>query len=165
MKYYTYLVSPIKNLLCVSDGQALTGLYFQPHRYAEEIQADWEQADSAAPFPQVTAQLAAYFAGELQTFDLPLVLTGTAFQRLVWSKLQSIPFGKTISYGELARRVGRPKSIRAAGQANAHNPISIIVPCHRVIGADGTMTGYGGGLEVKAALLSFEASVTASKPL
>jgi methylated-DNA-[protein]-cysteine S-methyltransferase len=161
MIYYTTFQSPVKQLLLVCDGQALTGLYFQTHRYGEEIRPDWKQVESASPFPQVKTQLAAYFAGELRTFDLPLEMPGTAFQRLVWDRLQGIPYGKTISYSDLARQVDRPSSVRAVGGANARNPISIIVPCHRVIGANGGLTGYGGGLEIKAALLSFEASVIA----
>ena len=161
MRYYTSFESPLKQLLLVSDGQALTGLYFQMHRHGEAIQPEWKQDDSVRPFPQVKKQLAAYFAGELHTFDLPLALMGSEFQRLVWNKLQSIPYGMTISYGELARQVDRPDSVRAVGQANAHNPVSIIVPCHRVIGARGKLTGYGGGLVIKAALLTFEAQVLA----
>jgi methylated-DNA-[protein]-cysteine S-methyltransferase len=161
LKYYTTFESPLKSLLLVSDGQALTGLYFNIHRHGEDIQTDWKHLDAAIPFPQVKEQLIAYFAGELQNFDLPLSLAGTLFQQLVWSKLQDIPYGKTMSYGELAHQVNRPSSVRAVGGANAHNPVSIIVPCHRVIGANGSLTGYGGGLEVKAALLSFEASVIA----
>jgi methylated-DNA-[protein]-cysteine S-methyltransferase len=159
MKYYTTFESPIKPLLLVSNGQVLTGLYFQTRRYGEEIQPDWEQVDSAAPFPEVKAQLAGYFSGELKTFDVPLELSGTAFQRLVWGKLLDVPYGKTISYSELARQINRPASVRAVGGANARNPISIIIPCHRVIGANGDLTGYGGGLDAKAALLAFEASV------
>jgi methylated-DNA-[protein]-cysteine S-methyltransferase len=162
MKHYTYFESPFGPLLLVSDNQSLTGLYFQIHRYGEQIRPDWRRIDSAKPFPQAKEQLSAYFAGELQVFDLPLALPGTKFQRLVWDKLQGIPYGKTISYGELARQVNHSTSARAVGGANAHNPISIIIPCHRVIGAQGSLTGYGGGLEVKAALLSFEASVIAS---
>jgi len=162
MKRYTYFESPLGPLLLVSDNQALTGLYFQIHRHGEQIRPDWRRIDMAKPFPQVKEQLAAYFAGELQVFDLPLALSGTEFQRLVWDKLQGIPYGKVISYGELARQVNQPTSARAVGGANARNPLSIIVPCHRVIGAHGSLTGYGGGLEVKAALLSFEASVVAS---
>jgi len=164
MKYYTWYENPLIKLLLVSDGQALTGLYFATHRYGEELQPDWEKVDAAAPFPEAKAQLAGYFAGELQTFDLPLAMPGTAFQRLVWNKLQDIPYGKTISYGELSKQISRPASMRAVGGANARNPISIIVPCHRVIGANGSLTGYGGGLEVKAALLAFEASVLAYGP-
>ena len=160
MKYYTTYESPINQLLLVSDGQALTGLYFNTRRYGEEIQPEWKKVDTARPFPQVKEQLAAYFAGELQIFDLPLSLAGTMFQRMVWSRLQAIAYGKTISYGELARQVGKPTSVRAVGGANARNPISIIVPCHRVIGTNGSLTGYDGGIETKAALLAFEAEVS-----
>ena len=101
-------------------------------------------------------QLTAYFAGELRVFDLPLRLEGTAFQLQCWQALQTIPYGETISYGEQARRIGRPKAVRAVGGANHHNPISIVVPCHRVIGADGSLIGYGGGLDKKAWLLDHE---------
>jgi len=158
MRYYTFLKSPLKKLLLVSDGQALTGLYFEPHRYGEEIQPTWRTDSSATPLPEASEQLAAYFSGELREFNLPLALHGSEFQKLVWEALRGIPYGETISYRELAQRIGRPASIRAVGQANAHNPISIIVPCHRVIGANGSLVGYGGGLEVKAALLGFERS-------
>ncbi len=158
MKYYTFIESPLKKLLLVSDGQALTGLYFEPHRYGETIQATWRADHSANPLPEAIRQLAAYFSGELHQFDLPLSLHGSEFQRLVWSALLSIPYGETLTYGELAGRIGRPSSVRAVGQANAHNPVSIIVPCHRVIGANGSLVGYGGGVEVKAALLAFERS-------
>ena len=101
-------------------------------------------------------QLTAYFAGELRVFDLPLRLEGTAFQLQCWQALQTIPYGETISYGDQARRIGRPKAVRAVGGANHHNPISIVVPCHRVIGTDGSLTGYGGGLDKKAWLLHHE---------
>ncbi len=161
MIFYTYLESPYSKLLLVSNGQALSGLYFQKHRHGGEIQPDWKQDASVAPFPMVKQKLEGYFAGKIQTFDVPLTMSGTPFQLLVWEKLQAIPYGTTISYSELASKVGRPGSVRAVGGANAHNPISIIVPCHRVIGADGSLTGYGGGLELKAALLEFEASVRA----
>ena len=161
MNFYTYLESSYTKLLLVSNGQALTGLYFQKHRHGGEILPDWEKDASVAPFPMVKQQLEAYFAGKIQTFDIPLAMSGTPFQLLVWEKLRTIPYGTTISYSELASKVGRPGSVRAVGGANARNPISIIVPCHRVIGADGSLTGYGGGLEVKAALLAFEASVRA----
>ncbi|MBI4564737.1 MAG: methylated-DNA--[protein]-cysteine S-methyltransferase [Planctomycetes bacterium] len=106
-------------------------------------------------------QLRAYFAGELREFRLSLALQGTPFQRRVWAGLQTIPYGETISYAELARRIGRPKAGRAVGGANHRNPIAIIVPCHRVIGADGTLVGYGGGLERKKTLLALEARVAA----
>ncbi len=105
---------------------------------------------------EAARQLAAYFAGTLTDFDLPLRLEGTAFRLRCWEALRTIPYGETISYGEQARRIGRPKAVRAVGGANHHNPISIVVPCHRVIGADGTLTGYGGGIDVKAWLLAHE---------
>lgn len=105
---------------------------------------------------EAVRQLNAYFDGTLQAFDLPIRLEGTAFRRSCWQALQTIPYGETISYGEQARRIGRPKAVRAVGGANHHNPISIIVPCHRVIGADGSLTGYGGGMDVKAWLLAHE---------
>jgi methylated-DNA-[protein]-cysteine S-methyltransferase len=108
-------------------------------------------------FVGIVDQLEAYFAGELTTFDMPLKLSGTHFQLRVWSELQRIPYGETISYGELARRLGNPAAVRAVGLANGRNPITIVVPCHRVIGADGSLTGYGGGLERKAWLLDHEA--------
>ena len=105
---------------------------------------------------EASRQLQAYFDGTLHVFDLPLRLTGTAFRKQCWDALLTIPYGETISYGEQARRIGRPKAVRAVGGANHHNPIAIVVPCHRVIGADGTLTGYGGGTELKAWLLKHE---------
>jgi methylated-DNA-[protein]-cysteine S-methyltransferase len=108
-------------------------------------------------FRDACAQLTAYFAGDLREFDLPLEAPGSDFQRRVWRELRQIPFGRSISYGELARRIGQPAASRAVGRANGQNPISIIVPCHRVIGADGTLTGYGGGLDRKRWLLDHEA--------
>ena len=115
-----------------------------------------DDADAGDVLDAAAAQLEAYFAGTLRAFDLPLRFEGTPFQRLVWGALQDIPFGATISYGELASRVGRPGAARAVGRAVGQNPLAIIVPCHRVVGADGGLTGYGGGLEAKAALLSLE---------
>jgi methylated-DNA-[protein]-cysteine S-methyltransferase len=109
-------------------------------------------------FADIVEQLKDYFAGGLTRFDVPLELAGTDFQRRVWSELQRIPYGETISYGELARRLGQPAAVRAVGLANGRNPIAIVVPCHRVIGADGSLTGYGGGLERKAWLLDHEAA-------
>jgi O-6-methylguanine DNA methyltransferase len=118
------------------------------------------EADGLSPDPEVLAparrQLDAYFAGELRAFDLPIAPRGTPFQLRVWAELLRIPYGASISYGELARRLGDPKLTRAVGAANGANPISIIIPCHRVIGADGSLVGYGGGLEVKRGLLELE---------
>jgi methylated-DNA-[protein]-cysteine S-methyltransferase len=128
------------------------------------IGEEWTRCDDAAPFAAAREQLAAYFDGRLMTFDLPLALEGTEFRRRVWEELTRIPYGVTISYGELARRVGNANASRAVGLANGRNPVAIIVPCHRVIGADGRFTGYGGGLPRKAALLAFEAAVRAQEP-
>ena len=150
--------SPIGELLLTSDGEALTGLHMAPctGKPAPRPQPEWRQDDSA--FRAVRSQLQAFFAGELRVFNLPLRMAGTPFQRLVWQGLLTIPFGATTSYAELAGRVGHPGSARAVGAANGRNPIAIVVPCHRVIGADGTLTGYGGGLDRKLWLLEHEAS-------
>jgi methylated-DNA-[protein]-cysteine S-methyltransferase len=151
---YTTVQSPIGELLLLGDQQALRGLYMQDGRKPVRIAARWQAG--TAPFAAVIAQLREYFAGRRITFDVPLVLVGTQFERRVWTALQEIPYGETVSYGELARRIGQPSAARAVGLANARNPISVIVPCHRVIGANGTLTGYGGGLERKRALLDLE---------
>jgi methylated-DNA-[protein]-cysteine S-methyltransferase len=152
--FYTKLESPIGELLLLSDGHALRGLYIQEGRTAVTVDPDWEQ--SKRPFAEVRNQLAAYFDGRRSTFDVQLTMTGSLFQRRVWRALQDIPYGETISYGEQARRIGIPSAPRAVGVANGCNPISIIVPCHRVIGADGSLTGYGGGVERKRFLLDLE---------
>ena len=157
--FYTSYSSPIGSLLLMSDGRALTGLHTDSDKHRPTITEDWVGDDNAVPFRQVRAQLDAYFDRRLTEFDLPLAPQGTAFQLQVWKRLCEIPFGKTISYAELARRVGNPKASRAVGMANSRNPISIIVPCHRVIGADNSLTGYAGGLERKRSLLAHEADV------
>jgi methylated-DNA-[protein]-cysteine S-methyltransferase len=154
---YTTFDSPLGELLAVGDGRALHGLYMQAGRTRTAVEPDWETAEQ--PFADVRAQLAEYFAGRRRGFDIPLVLTGSEFERRAWSALQDIPCGETISYGELARRVGPPATPRNVGSANGRNPIAVIVPCHRVIGADGSLTGYGGGLERKRLLLELEAGV------
>jgi methylated-DNA-[protein]-cysteine S-methyltransferase len=154
---YTSLDSPIGELLAVGDSRALRGLYMQEGRTAIAVRAGWEAADE--PFAEARAQLAEYFAGQRRAFDLPLAMAGSPFQRRVWRALQDIPYGETISYGELARRIGVPSASRAVGVANGRNPVSVIVPCHRVIGADGSLTGYGGGLARKRLLLELEAGV------
>ena len=162
--YYTVIESPVDPLLLTSDGTALTRLYFVERKHGPEIAASWIKSDDAAPFEQTRRQLDAYFSGELTDFDLPLRADGTDFQRCVWKLLRKIPFGTTISYSELARRSGNPNASRAVGLANGRNPISLIVPCHRVIGVNGKLTGYGGGLPRKAALLEFESAVLAGGP-
>ncbi len=159
--YFTTLDSPIGELLLTSDGSALTGLFMPSQKHAREARSDWRR--DPAVFRVAREQLAAYFASDLHEFDLPLAPAGTEFQRTVWCALHGISFGRTESYGALARRIGAPKASRAVGLANGRNPISIVVPCHRVIGADGSLTGYGGGIERKRWLLAHEARAESSK--
>ncbi len=151
---YTTMQSPIGELVLVGDARSLTGVHMQSGRSAW-TPVPGARADASALAPAV-AQLEAYFAGDLIRFDLPLAPGGTPFQRIVWAALLDIPYGRTESYGELARRIGRPGASRAVGLANGRNPIAIVVPCHRVIGASGSLTGYGGGLERKRWLLALE---------
>ena len=152
---YSTVDSPIGELLLLGDGRSLHGLYMQEGRTAITVRPGWVASEE--PFAAVRAQLAEYFAGRRSSFEVPLAMTGTAFERRVWSALREIPYGESISYGELARRIGKPTGARAVGLANGRNPISVIVPCHRVIGADGSLTGYGGGVERKRFLLDLEA--------
>lgn len=152
--FYSLFPSPVSELLLLSNGEALTGLYMEPH--SAKRTKDAVRDDSK--FKTVREQLSAYFAGDLIKFDLPLAPEGTEFQKQAWRALCKIPYGATISYGEQARRIGQPNAFRAVGTANGQNPISIIVPCHRVIGANGSLTGYGGGLPRKKWLLAHEAT-------
>jgi methylated-DNA-[protein]-cysteine S-methyltransferase len=153
--YTAHHPSPLGDLqLIAGDDGRLLGLYLPNPRHGPAPAAHTE---GDGPFATVREQLDAYFAGELETFDLPLAPAGTAFQLRVWDQLKRIPFGETISYRELAERLGDPRAVRAVGLANGRNPISIVVPCHRVIGADGSLVGYGGGLERKRWLLEHEA--------
>lgn len=153
--YVTEISSPLGPLQLRGNGEALTGLFMEEHRHLPPSPP--EAVRDAAPFREIIAQLAEYFAGERRKFTVPLAAEGTDFQREVWRGLLAIPYGETTSYGELARRIGRDRAVRAVGLANGRNPISIVVPCHRVIGANGTLTGYGGGLERKRFLLALEA--------
>ncbi|SEE92480.1 methylated-DNA--[protein]-cysteine S-methyltransferase [Ruania alba] len=153
MNYRHDLPSPIGTLVLLSDGAALTGLLYPGHTtvaLAEGATSD------PGPFQDAVRQLEEYFAGERAEFDTPIAPHGTAFQRTCWEALQAIPYGETRSYGEIATAVGEPGAARAVGLANNRNPISIIVPCHRVIGADGSLTGYGGGMAAKRYLLDLE---------
>ena len=152
---YTYIDSPIGALLVTRDEGGVTGLDLPAARYPRRIGDDWERDDAA--FDDVRTQLNEYFAGTRQQFDLPLNAQGNAFQRAVWQTLSEIPYGETTSYGKVAASIGHPDGARAVGVANGQNPIPIIVPCHRVIGADGSLTGYGGGLPAKRWLLDHEA--------
>jgi methylated-DNA-[protein]-cysteine S-methyltransferase len=153
--YYSRLASPVGELLLLSDGESLTAILLEPHPDDPAARPGWREGN--AVLATAREQLRAYFAGELRSFELPLAPRGTSFQRRVWDELRRIPYGETISYGELARRVGSPEAARAVGSANGRNPIPIVVPCHRVIGADGTLVGYGGGLARKRWLLGHEA--------
>ncbi|NJL48864.1 MAG: methylated-DNA--[protein]-cysteine S-methyltransferase [Leptolyngbyaceae cyanobacterium SM2_5_2] len=154
--FITFFDSPIQPLRLVSDGRSLIGLYMAAEKHEPTFEADVVQDAAVAPFPETRQQLTAYFASQLTEFTLPLHLQGTPFQQQVWEALLTIPYGTTLSYGELAGQLGQPKASRAVGLANGRNPISIIVPCHRVIGANGRLTGYGGGLERKQWLLDHE---------
>jgi methylated-DNA-[protein]-cysteine S-methyltransferase len=150
----TVVDSPVGPLTLGFDGNALCELAFAG-RERRRASAAFAEPDPGL-VDAVAEQLDAYFAGTLTEFDIPLHLDGTAFHRQVWSELLRIPYGTTLSYGELAERIGRPQAVRAVGRANGQNPIAIIVPCHRVIGSDGSLTGYGGGLETKQRLLELE---------
>ncbi len=152
--FYTTIESPIGELLLLGDHQALHGLYMQDGRKPVTVVEGWQR--SAPPFAAVIEQLSEYFGGRRTTFDVPLLMQGGGFERRVWRALQDIPYGETVSYGDIARRIGQPSAARAVGLANGRNPISIVVPCHRVVGANGTLTGYGGGLERKRILLELE---------
>lgn len=146
-------------LVLTSDGEALTGLHLpRQDGGPAELPGSGRRRDGS-PFREAIGQLSAYFAGERRTFELALRMEGTPFQRMAWEALLTIPFGTTISYAEQARRIGRPGASRAVGAANGRNPIAIIVPCHRVIGSSGTLTGYGGGLPLKEWLLNHESDV------
>jgi methylated-DNA-[protein]-cysteine S-methyltransferase len=154
--YYTYLDSPIDRLMLTSDGKCLTGVYMLDQRHAPRVGTDWIERGDVAPFPEAILQLCAYFDGTRTDFELPLSPAGTPFQLRVWQELARISYGETISYGELAKRVGNANASRAVGLANGRNPIPIVVPCHRVIGANGKLTGFGGGLWRKEKLLALE---------
>ncbi|MBB6170002.1 methylated-DNA-[protein]-cysteine S-methyltransferase [Nocardiopsis mwathae] len=153
---YTTMASPVGEMLLTGDGEALTGVFMlpEPECGPGRVEADWKHVPDG--FRETRRQLAAYFAGELTAFDLPLAPRGTEFQLRVWRELTTIPYGRTTSYGAIAAALGRPTASRAVGMANGRNPISIIVPCHRVVGADGSLTGYASGLPRKRHLLRLE---------
>jgi methylated-DNA-[protein]-cysteine S-methyltransferase len=152
---YCYLESPIGPLLIAGDDESVHLIAFPKHGKARRPEPAWTES-MRGPVAETVRQLREYFAGERTEFDLPLAPQGTKFQRSVWQRLREIPYGETISYGELARRVGNPKASRAVGSANGKNPIPIVIPCHRVIASDGGLGGFGGGLSVKEALLALE---------
>ena len=151
---FTFVDSPLGPLLLAGHERALTGLYLGAHERCPRPDPSW--TEDRGPFRQVAVQLEEYFAGSRREFDVEVELAGTPFQVEVWQALRGIPYGETISYAELARRIARPAAVRAVGSANGRNPVSIIVPCHRVIGADGSLTGYGWGTDRKSWLLDHE---------
>jgi methylated-DNA-[protein]-cysteine S-methyltransferase len=153
---YTLIPSPLGDLLATRDDDGITGLYLPTGKNAKIPLDEWTRDDDA--FTDLRTQLAEYFAGERRDFDLPLHAIGTVFQKRVWQALLDIPYGRTASYGATALAIGAPTSSRAVGLANGQNPISIVVPCHRVIGANGSLTGYGGGMAAKQWLLAHEAA-------
>jgi len=151
---YTSLDTPIGSLLLAGDDRGLRLINFQTGKHRIRPDRSWRLDERR--FADAIGQIEAYFAGELRSFNLRLAPDGTPFQLKVWNALLTIPYGETVSYGEVARRVGNARASRAVGAANGGNPLPIVIPCHRVIGADGTLTGYGGGLRIKEALLALE---------
>lgn len=160
--YYDFLETPIGRMTLFSDGEALCAIDLPEARRPRGVDARCVR--NPALFDAARAQLGEYFVGQRQTFDLPLAPRGTTFQMRVWDALCTIPYGQTISYAELAQRVGNPRASRAVGLANGANPIAPIIPCHRVIGANGSLTGYGGGMSAKRFLLDLEARHDAAAP-
>jgi methylated-DNA-[protein]-cysteine S-methyltransferase len=154
MSVFTTVDSPVGALLVTGDDAGITGLYLPSGAHPVRPQPQWHRDD--AVFTEVARQLGEYFSGTRRAFELPLRPSGSAFQHLVWESLRAIPYAQTTSYGAIAAQLGQPGAARAVGLANARNPISIVVPCHRVVGADGSLTGYGGGLPAKRWLLAHE---------
>jgi methylated-DNA-[protein]-cysteine S-methyltransferase len=159
--FYHYHTTSIGELLLAGNGSHLSLLGFPSGKMQRRHESDWAQDGS--PFVEACVQLDAYFAGELKEFDLALLPKGTPFQESVWRALTEIPYGETCSYGQLATNMGKPKASRAVGAANGVNPIPVIIPCHRVIGASGKLTGFGGGIETKQFLLELESGQIAPR--
>lgn len=156
--WFDEMPSPVGPLRLVADEMGLRQIGFEHERHPKHAAPQWVRSPQAVQFARV--QLEEYFAGTRQVFELPLHPVGTPFQLSVWQALAGIPYGSTQSYGEVARRIGEPQAVRAVGAANGRNPLPIVLPCHRVIGADGSLTGFGGGLPVKQFLLAMECRVT-----
>ena len=156
MTRFARIKTPVGTLLAIAEGETLTGLYFEGGRHAPSASREWSEDADFAPLKACAKQVADYLSGKRRDFDIALSPSGTPFQKRVWREIARIPFGKTITYAELAKRAGSPGSARAAGAATGRNPFSIIVPCHRVVGSSGSLTGYAGGLGRKAKLLRLE---------
>jgi methylated-DNA-[protein]-cysteine S-methyltransferase len=153
---YARFSTPLGTMLATARGEALTGLYFEGQRYMPSIGPDWVEDGSSPALAQCRSQVTEYFEGRRRAFDVALQPEGSEFQRRVWSEIARIPYGKTLTYAELAARAGAPGSARAAGSATGRNPHTLIVPCHRVVGSDGSLTGYAGGVPRKMKLLEIE---------
>ena len=154
--YFDHIDTPLGTMLLASDGVALTGAWFDGERYPPKIDERWQRRRDLPVLQRATAMLAEYFDGARKVFDIALAPAGTTFRRAVWDEIYRVPYGETIAYRDLAARTGRPDAVRAAGAATGRNPLSIFVPCHRIVGADGSLTGYAGGLDRKRALLALE---------
>jgi methylated-DNA-[protein]-cysteine S-methyltransferase len=159
MHYYDFYESPHGRMLLVAVDEGLCGVYFDGQKYHPQVASQWRRDANHPPLRQTKRELAEYFCGERKRFEVALAPEGTAFQRSMWKAISSVEFGKTITYGELARRAGCPGSARAAGAATGRNPIGVIVPCHRIVGSNGSLTGYAGGLDRKRALLALESGI------
>ena len=159
MRYYDFYASPHGRMLLVATDEGVTGVYFEGQKYHPDIADGWRHDASRAPLRQAKRELAEYFGGERTTFETATAPAGTPFQHAVWKAISAVGFGKTITYGELARQAGYRGHARAAGAATGRNPLTIIVPCHRIVGSTGSLTGYAGGLDRKRALLTLEGSL------
>jgi methylated-DNA-[protein]-cysteine S-methyltransferase len=156
MTFYKSIESPLGTLVVTTDGQALTGVYFEGQRHFKGILTDWREADENTLLDSVCRQLEEYFSGKRAVFEVPLSPQGTEFQQAVWQTLQAVDFGERLTYSGLAEKMGRPDAVRAVAAAVGRNPISVVIPCHRIVGKDNSLTGYAGGLARKAALLELE---------
>jgi methylated-DNA-[protein]-cysteine S-methyltransferase len=163
--YFDCIPSPLGEMVLASDGDSLSGAWFDGQRHQPAVGPSWQRRPGLSVLRRAAAELAEYFAGERVAFDVPLAPVGTPFQHDVWRAIAGVPYGETIAYRELAARAGRSGSIRAAGAATGRNPLSIVVPCHRIVAADGALTGYAGGLSRKRALQALEHAVLAAGPV
>ena len=154
--YFDRIDTPLGAMLLASDGAAMTGAWFDGERYPPSVDERWQHRRDLPVLRRAASMLAEYFDGTRKVFDIALAPEGTAFQHAVWDQIFRVPYGETIAYRDLAARTGRPEAVRAAGAATGRNPLSIFVPCHRIVGADGSLTGYAGGLDRKRALLALE---------
>jgi methylated-DNA-[protein]-cysteine S-methyltransferase len=159
---YARFESPLGPVVAVADDHGLRHIDFVGAKYEKKVEGDWVEDPAYRPLRDCAAQLAEYFARRRRSFDLPLAPEGTPFQRSVWQEIARVPYGETITYGELARRAGAPGQARAAGAATGRNPLGVVVPCHRIMGSDGSLTGYAGGLDRKRGLLELEGALQGS---